>query len=148
MSQFLVVKDLNFDNIMICFDNSSNELEYTTYVVDTKDKTNIAYSEAMALMEAIEGDYFERLPEDTLPDNLNNIYLRNCDDEIETMVFDFREKHNYTVEHFKYKEHDGGVQEIPVNQSIYSSRFDDMRDAMMQVLGGYINTEHIFEIEE
>ena len=49
---------------------------------------------------------------------------------------------------YTYKEHDGGVQEIQFNQSIYSSRFDDMRDAMMQVLGGYINTAHIFEIEE
>ena len=37
MSQFLVVKDLNLDNIMICFDNSSNELEYTTYNYSNKE---------------------------------------------------------------------------------------------------------------
>ena len=57
MSQFLVVKDLNFDNIMICFDNSSNELEYTTY--------NYSNQEMISKMEDCFNDFVE----------ITNIYI-------------------------------------------------------------------------
>ena len=63
MSQFLVVKDLNFDNIMICFDNSSNELEYTTY--------NYSNQEMISKMEDCFNDFVEKLEND---DNFEEIY--------------------------------------------------------------------------
>ena len=145
MSQFLVVKDLNFDNIMICFDNSSNELEYTTY--------NYSNQEMISKMEDCFNDFVEELEND---EDFEEIYASpkyrlffNNQEEEKVLIKITDDKWISTnVYIYTYKEHDGGVQEIPVDQSIYSSRFDDMRDAMMQVLGGYINTEHIFEIEE
>lgn len=145
MSQFLVVKDLNFDNIMICFDNSSNELEYTTY--------NYSNKEMISKMEDCFNDFVEKLEND---DNFEEIYaslkyrlfFNNQEEEKVLIKINDKPWVSVNVERYTYKEHDGGVQEIPVDQSIYSSRFDDMRDAMMQILGGYINTEHIFEIEE
>ena len=141
MSQFLVVKDLNFDNIMICFDNSSNELEYTTYLVDEYSSKTTDIESANELIEELLDDGFEDIDGD------NEIFINNQDEVKKIFIFEFSEN-DATFKEYTYKEHDGGVQEIPVDQSIYSSRFDDMRDAMMQVLGGYINTEHIFEIEE
>lgn len=145
MSQFLVVKDLNFDNIMICFDNSSNELEYTTY--------NYSNQEMISKMEDCFNDFVEELEND---DDFEEIYaspkyrlfFNNQEEEKVLIKILNKECGSVNIEKYTYKEHDGGVQEIPVDQSIYSSRFDDMRDAMMQVLGGYINTENIFEIEE
>ena len=145
MSQFLVVKDLNFDNIMICFDNSSNELEYTTY--------NYSNQEMISKMEDCFNDFVEELEND---DDFEEIYaspkyrlfFNNQEEEKVLIKINDEPWGCPNVYIYTYKEHDGGVQEIPVDQSIYSSRFDDMRDAMMQVLGGYINTEHIFEIEE
>ncbi len=141
MSQFLVVKDLNFENIMICFDNSSNELEYTTYVVDTHSIERIHVESANLLIEQLLNKGFEDIDGD------NETFLNN-QDEIKAIIKVTYSEDDATMEIYTYKEHDGGVQPIPVDQSIYSSRFDDMRDAIMQVLGGYINTEHIFEIEE
>lgn len=145
MSQFLVVKNLNFDNIMICFDNSSNELEYTTY--------NYSNQEMISKMEDCFNDFVEELEND---DDFEEIYaspkyrlfFNNQEEEKVLIKITDDEWISANVYIYTYKEHDGGVQPIPVDQSIYSSRFDDMRDAMMQVLGGYINTEHIFEIEE
>ena len=145
MSQFLVVKDLNFENIMICFDNSSNELEYTIY--------NYINQEMISKMEDCFNDFVEELEND---DDFEEIYaspkyrlfFNNQEEEKVLIKITDDEWISANVYIYTYKEHDGGVQPIPFNQSIYSSRFDDMRDAMMQVLGGYINTEHIFEIEE
>ena len=145
MSQFLVVKDLNFENIMICFDNSSNESEYTTY--------NYSNKEMIFKMEDCFNDFVEKLEND---DNFEEIYaslkyrlfFNNQEEEKVLIKINDESWGSVNIEIYTYKEHDGGVQPIPVDQSIYSSRFDDMRDAMMQVLGGYINTEHIFEIEE
>ena len=145
MSQFLVVKDLNFENIMICFDNSSNELEYTTY--------NYSNQEMISKMEDCFNDFVEELEND---DDFEEIYaspnyrlfFNNQEEEKVLIKITDDEWISANVYIYTYKEHDGGVQQIPVDQSIYSSRFDDMRDAMMQVLGEYINTEHIFEIEE
>ena len=145
MSQFLVVKDLNFDNIMICFDNSSDELEYTTY--------NYSNQEMISKMEDCFNDFVEELEND---DNFEEIYaspnyrlfFNNQEEEKVLIKINDKPWGSVNVEKYTYEEHDGGVQEIPYDQSIYSSRFDDMRDAMMQVLGGNINTEHIFEIEE
>ena len=145
MSQFLVVKDLNFENIMICFDNSSNELEYTIY--------NYINQEMISKMEDCFNDFVEELEND---DDFEEIYaspkyrlfFNNQEEEKVLIKITDDEWISANVYIYTYKEHDGGVQPIPVDQSIYSSRFDDMRDAMMQVLGGYINTEHIFEIEE
>ena len=145
MSQFLVVKDLNFENIMICFDNSNEELEYTIY--------NYINQEMISKMEDCFNDFVEDLEND---DDFEEIYaspkyrlfFNNQEEEKVLIKITDDEWISANVYIYNYKEHDGGVQEIPFNQSIYSSRFDDMRDAMMQVLGGYINTEHIFEIEE
>ncbi len=145
MSQFLVVKDLNFENIMICFDNSSSELEYTIY--------NYINQEMISKMEDCFNDFIEELEND---DDFEEIYaspkyrllFNNQEEEKVLIKINDESWGSVNIEIYTYKEHDGGVQEIPVDQSIYSSRFDDMRDAMMQVLGGYINTEHIFEIEE
>ena len=145
MSQFLVVKDLNFENIMICFDNSSSELEYTIY--------NYINQEMISKMKDCFNDFIEELEND---DDFEEIYaspkyrlfFNNQEEEKVLIKINDDEWISANVYIYTYKEHDGGVQEIPVDQSIYSSRFDDMRDAMMQVLGGYINTEHIFEIEE
>ena len=141
MSQFLVVKDLNFDNIMICFDNSSNELEYTTYVVDEYSSKTTDVESANELIEELLDDGFEDIDGD------NEIFINNQDEIKKIFIFEFQED-DATFKKYTYKEHDGGVQEIPVDQSIYSSRFDDFRNTMMQILGEYINTEHIFEIEE
>lgn len=141
MSKFLVIKDLNFDNIMICFDNSSNELEYTTYKNSEK-KENFVFNQVIEkFIEELLDNGYEELPHGIFlyynpEDNLINITKLN------------QQSDQTILNIYTYKEYDGGVQEIPFEQSIYSSRFDDMRDAMMQVLGGYINTEHIFEIEE
>ncbi len=146
MSQFLVVKDLNFENIMICFDNSSNELEYTIY--------NYINQEMISKMEDCFNDFVEELEND---DDFEEIYVQstkyrlffnNQEEEKVLIKITDDEWISANVYIYTYKEHDGGVQPIPVDQSIYSSRFDDMRDAMMQVLGEYINTERIFEIEE
>lgn len=145
MSQFLVVKDLNFDNIMICFDNSQDELEYTIY--------NYINQEMISKMEDCFNDFVEELEND---DDFEEIYaspkyrlfFNNQEEEKVLIKINDESCDSVNIEIYTYKEHDGGVQPIPVDQSIYSSRFDDMRDAMMQVLGGYINTEHIFEIEE
>ena len=63
MSQFLVVKDLNFENIMICFDNSSNELEYTIY--------NYINQEMISKMEDCFNDFVEELEND---DDFEEIY--------------------------------------------------------------------------
>ena len=141
MSQFLVVKDLNFDNIMICFDNSSNELEYTTYKNSEKKEDFVFNQDLEKFIEELLDNGYEELPHGIFlyynpEDNLINITKLN------------QQSDQTILNIYTYKEHDGGVQEIPVDQSIYSSRFDNMRDAMMQVLGGYINTGHIFEIEE
>ena len=145
MSQFLVVKDLNFDNIMICFDNSSSELEYTIY--------NYINQEMISKMKDCFNDFIEELEND---DDFEEIYaspkyrllFNNQEEEKVLIKINDESWGSVNIEIYNYKEHDGGVQPIPFNQSIYSSRFDDMKDAMMQVLGGYINTEHIFEIEE
>ena len=145
MSQFLVVKDLNFDNIMICFDNSNEELDYTTY--------NYSNQEMISKMEDCFNDFVEELEND---DDFEEIYaspkyrlfFNNQEEEKVLIKINDESWGSVNIEIYTYKKHDGGVQEIPFNQSIYSSRFDDMRDAIMQVLGGYINTEHIFEIEK
>lgn len=145
MSQFLVVKDLNFENIMICFENSSSELEYTIY--------NYINQEMISKMEDCFNDFVEKLEND---DDFEEIYaspkyrlfFNNQEEEKVLIKINDEPWGSINIERYTYKEHDGGVQEISVDQSIYSSRFDNMRDAMMQVLGGYINTEHIFEIEE
>ena len=141
MSQFLVVKDLNFDNIMICFDNSSNELEYTTYLVDEYSSKTTDVESANELIEELLDDGFEDIYGD------NEIFINNQDEVKKIFIFEFSEN-DATFKEYTYKEHDGGVQEIPVDQSIYSSKFDDFRKTIMQVLGQHINTEHIFEIEE
>lgn len=145
MSQFLVVKDLNFENIMICFDNSSNELEYTTY--------NYSNQEMISKMEDCFNDFVEELENDEDFEEIYaspkyRLFFNNQEEEKVLIKITDDEWISTNVYIYTYKEHDGGVKEIPVDQSIYSSRFDDMRDAMMQVLGGYINTKHIFEIEE
>lgn len=141
MSQFLVVKDLNFDNIMICFDNSNEELEYTTYKVSNKKKDYIFNQDIEHYIGELLDNGYEKLP--------HGIFLYyNPEDNLVNITKLNQQSDQTILNIYTYKEHDGGVQEIPFNQSIYSSRFDDMRDAMMQVLDGYINTEHIFEIEE
>lgn len=141
MSQFLVVKDLNFDNIMICFDNSNEELEYTTYKVSNKKKDYILNQDIKHYIGELLDNGYEELP--------HGIFLYyNPEDNLVNITKLNQQSDQTILNIYNYKEHDGGVQEIPFNQSIYSSRFDDMRDAMMQVLGEYINTEHIFEIEE
>ena len=141
MSQFLVVKDLNFDNIMICFDNSNEELEYTTYKVSNKKKDYIFNQDIEHYIGELLDNGYEELP--------NGIFLYyNTEDNLVNITKLNQQSDQTILNIYNYKEHDGGVQEIPFNQSIYSSRFDDMRDAMMQVLDGYINTEHILEIEE
>ena len=141
MSQFLVVKDLNFDNIMICFDNSNEELEYTTYKVSNKKKDYIFNQDIEHYIGELLDNGYEELP--------HGIFLYyNPEDNLVNITKLNQQSDQTILNIYNYKEHDGGVQEIPFNQSIYSSRFDDMRDAMMQVLDGYINTEHIFEIEE
>ncbi len=145
MSQFLVVKDLNFDNIMICFDNSSNELEYTTY--------NYSNKEMISKMEDCFNDFVEKIENDDNCEEIHaslkyRLFFNNQEEEKVLIKINDKPCGSVNIERYTYEEHDGGVQEIPFDQSIYSSRFDDMRDAMMQVLGGYINTEHIFEIEE
>ena len=141
MSQFLVVKDLNFDNIMICFDNSSNELEYTTYKISNKKEDYIFNQDLEKYIEELLDNRYEELP--------HGIFLYyNPEDNLVNITKLNKQSDQTILNIYNYKEHDGGVQPIPVDQSIYSSRFDDMRDAMMQVLGEYINTEHIFEIEE
>ena len=141
MSQFLVVKDLNFENIMICFDNSNEELEYTTYKVSNKKKDYIFNQDIKHYIGELLDNGYEELP--------HGIFLYyNPEDNLVNITKLNQQSDQTILNIYNYKEHDGGVQEIPFNQSIYSSRFDDMRDAMMQVLGGYINTEHIFEIEE
>ena len=147
MSQFLVVKDLNFDNIMICFDNSSNELEYTTY--------NYSNQEMISKMEDCFNDFVEKLEND---DNFEEIYaslkyrlfFNNQEEEKVLIKITDDEWISANVYIYTYKEHDGGVHEITADSQndIYQSRFDDYKNTMMQVLGGYINTEHIFEIEE
>ena len=141
MSQFLVVKDLNFDNIMICFDNSNEELEYTTYKVSNKKKDYIFNQDIKHYIGELLDNGYEELP--------HGIFLYyNPEDNLVNITKLNQQSDQTILNIYNYKEHDGGVQEIPCDQSIYSSRFDDMRDAMMQVLCGYINTEHIFEIEE
>lgn len=141
MSQFLVVKDLNFENIMICFDNSNEELEYTTYKVSNKKKDYIINQDIKHYIEELLDNGYEELP--------HGIFLYyNPEDNLVNITKLNQQSDQTILNIYNYKEHDGGVKEIPFNQSIYSSRFDDMRDAMMQVLGGYINTKHIFEIEE
>ena len=141
MSQFLVVKDLNFENIMICFDNSNEELEYTTYKVSNKKKDYIFNQDIEHYIGELLDNGYEELP--------HGIFLYyNPEDNLVNITKLNQQSDQTILNIYNYKEHDGGVQEIPFNQSIYSSRFDDMRDAMMQVLDGYINTEHIFEIEE
>ena len=141
MSQFLVVKNLNFDNIMICFDNSNEELEYTTYKVSNKKKDYIFNQDIEHYIGELLDNGYEELP--------HGIFLYyNPEDNLVNITKLNQQSDQTILNIYNYKEHDGGVQKIPFNQSIYSSRLDDMRDAMMQVLGGYINTEHIFEIEE
>ena len=141
MSQFLVVKDLNFENIMICFDNSNEELEYTTYKVSNKKKDYIFNQDIEHYIGELLDNGYEELP--------HGIFLYyNPEDNLVNITKLNQQSDQTILNIYTYKEHDGGIQEIPFNQSIYSSRFDDMRDAMMQVLDGYINTEHIFEIEE
>ena len=141
MSQFLVVKNLNFENIMICFDNSNEELEYTTYKVSNKKKDYIFNQVIEHYIGELLDNGYEELP--------HGIFLYyNPEDNLVNITKLNQQSDQTILNIYNYKEHDGGVQEIPFNQSIYSSRFDDMRDAMMQVLDGYINTEHIFEIEE
>ena len=141
MSQFLVVKDLNFENIMICFDNSNEELEYTTYKVSNKKKDYIFNQDIEHYIGELMDNGYEELP--------HGIFLYyNPEDNLVNITKLNQQSDQTILNIYTYKEHDGGIQEIPFNQSIYSSRFDDMRDAMMQVLDGYINTEHIFEIEE
>ena len=147
MSQFLVVKDLNFDNIMICFDNSSNELEYTTY--------NYSNKEMISKMEDCFNNFVEQLEND---DNFEEIYaspkyrLFFDNQEEEKVLIKINDKPLVpgNIERYTYKEHDGGVHEITADSQndIYQSRFDDYKNTMMQILGVYINTEHIFEIEE
>ncbi len=147
MSQFLVVKDLNFDNIMICFDNSSNELEYTTY--------NYSNQEMISKMEDCFNDFVEKLEND---DNFEEIYaslkyrlfFNNQEEEKVLIKINDKTWGSVNVERYTYKEHDGGVHEITADSQndIYQSRFNDYKNTMMQVLGGYISTEHIFEIEE
>ena len=141
MSQFLVVKDLNFDNIMICFDNSNEELEYTTYKNSEKKEDFVFNQDIKHYIGELLDNGYEELP--------HGIFLYyNPEDNLVNITKLNQQSDQTILNIYNYKEHDGGVQEIPFNQSIYSSRFDDMRDAMMQVLDGYINTEHIFEIEE
>ena len=141
MSQFLVVKDLNFENIMICFDNSNEELEYTTYKVSNKKKDYIFNQDIEHYIGELLDNGYEELP--------HGIFLYyNPEDNLVNITKLNQQSDQTILNIYNYKEHDGGVQEIPFNQSIYSSRFDDMRDAMMQVLDGYISTENIFEIEE
>lgn len=141
MSQFLVVKDLNFENIMICFDNSNEELEYTTYKVSNKKKDYIINQDIKHYIGELLDNGYEELP--------HGIFLYyNPEDNLVNITKLNQQSDQTILNIYNYEEHDGGVHEITFNQSIYSSRFDDMRDAMMQVLGGYINTEHIFEIEE
>ena len=141
MSQFLVVKDLNFENIMICFDNSNEELEYTTYKVSNKKKDYIFNQDIEHYIGELLDNGYEELP--------HGIFLYyNPEDNLVNITKLNQQSDQTILNIYNYKEHDGGVQEISFNKSIYSSRFDDMRDAMMQVLDGYINTEHIFEIEE
>lgn len=148
MSQFLVVKDLNFDNIMICFDNSSNELEYTTY--------NYSNKEMISKMEDCFNDFVEKLEND---DSFEEIYYASLkyrlffnNQEEEKVLIKINDKPwgSANIERYTYEEHDGGVHEIADDSKndIYHSRFDDYKNTMMQVLGGYIKTEHIFEIEE
>ena len=148
MSQFLVVKDLNFDNIMICFDNSSNELEYTTY--------NYSNQEMISKMEDCFNDFVEELEND---DDFEEIYtsleyklfFNNTEENkilIKTIINKKFDRVNVII--YTYEELDCGVYEITNNSQddIYASRFDDYKNTIMQVLGEYINTEHIFEIEE
>lgn len=145
MSQFLVIKDLNFDNIMICFDNSSDELEYTTY--------NYSNKEMISKMEDCFNDFVEELEND---ENFEEIYaspkyrlfFNNQEEEKILIKINDEPWGSVNIERYTYEEHDGGVQEIDCDQSIYTSRFDDFRNTIMQVLGVYINTDHIFEIEE
>lgn len=145
MSQFLVIKDLNFDNIMICFDSSSDELEYTTY--------NYSNKEMISKMEDCFNDFVEELEND---ENFEEIYaspkyrlfFNNQEEEKILIKINDEPWGSVNIERYTYEEHDGGVQEIDCDQSIYASRFDDFRNTIMQVLGVYINTEHIFEIEE
>lgn len=141
MSQFLVVKDLNFENIMICFDNSNEELEYTTYKVSNKKKDYIFNQDIEHYIGELLDNEYKELP--------HGIFLYyNPEDNLVNITKLNQQSDQTILNIYNYKEHDCGVQEIPFNQSIYSSRFDDMRDAIMQVLGEYINTKHIFEIEE
>ena len=147
MSQFLVVKDLNFDNIMICFNNSQDELEYTIY--------NYINQEMISKMEDCFNDFIEELEND---DDFEEIYaspkyrlfFNNQEEEKVLIKITDDEWISANVYIYTYKEHDGGVHEITADSQndIYQSRFDDYKNTMMQVLDGYINTEHIFEIEE
>lgn len=141
MSQFLVIKDLNFDNIMICFDNSSDELEYTTYksVNLVEQHTNI--ESANQLIEKLTEEGFEELDGD--------MFLNNQDDIKTILIVEFYKDH-VKIKRYTYEEHDGGVHEIidDSKHDIYHSRFDDYKNTITYILGGYINKDHIFEIEE
>ena len=146
MSQFLVIKDLNFDNIMICFDNSQDELDCTFYICNNK--------EYIVKTEDCFNNFFEDLQnnndfEEIYTSLEYKLFFNNTEENkilIKTIInkkFD-----SVSVIIYTYEELDGGVYEITYDSQhdIYSSKFDDFRKTIMQVLGGY--TEHIFEIEE
>ena len=147
MSQFLVIKDLNFDNIMICFDNSSDELEYTTY--------NYSNQEMISKMEDCFNDFVEELEND---DNFEEIYaslkyrlfFNNQEEEKVLIKINDKPWGSVNIERYTYEEHDGGVHEITNDSQydIYQSRFDDYKNTMTYILDGYIKRDNIFEIEE
>ena len=147
MSQFLVIKDLNFDNIMICFDNSSNELEYTIY--------NYSNQEMISKMEDCFNDFVEELEND---ENFEEIYaspkyrlfFNNQEEEKVLIKINDEPWGSVNIERYTYKEHDGGVHEITNDSQydIYQSRFDDYKNTMTYILDGYIKRDNIFEIEE
>ena len=143
MSQFLVIKDLNFDNIMICFDNSNDELEYTIYRISNKKEDYIFNEDLEKYIEELINNGYEELP--------HGIFLYNNPQDEQVNIVKINQKSDEsTIYIHNYKEYDGGVHEITNDSQydIYQSRFDDYKNTMTYILDGYIKRDNIFEIEE
>jgi hypothetical protein len=144
MSQFLVVNDLNFEKIMICFDNLNDELEYTILF-------NVSDKKADCIFNKDLENYIEQLIDNGYEELPYGIFLYNNlqDDRVQIVKIDQKsdQTHLYI---YNYKEHRAGTHKITYDSQydIYQSRFDDYRNTMIYILEEYINPNHIFEIDE
>ena len=165
MSKFLVIPRLDFNTVYVTFDNSSNEMEYTKYVL--KDMNEVTYllddpisnkAHTQKYQSIYNTNIYECITEKSVDDNMLfdelslEVYIKfdvNEDILQEVWVLDFNLEGKVTYYCYNYIEDDGGVEEIPDNlQDIYRSRFDDMYEAINSFVGSQVEQKYIFDLEE